>query len=168
MAAAEVFRCSGKALKFSDGHELTKIAKVPAVSLTFWVRRGPRIRCRANADSRCIFLYERLAHCALLGRFILTLPLGATLGDLLDKPVAHGGFAFSRYSASGILAASYLPASCSFVKRPEAIPAEVRKLHELAANLARASSLISLLPRAHADWLRFCYRNSCISQVFHK
>jgi uncharacterized membrane-anchored protein len=36
--------------------------------------------------------------------FILTRPLGATLGDLLDKPVDHGGFAFSRYSASGILA----------------------------------------------------------------
>jgi hypothetical protein len=27
------------------------------------------------------------------------------LGDLLDKPVNHGGFAFSRYSASGILVA---------------------------------------------------------------
>ncbi len=37
--------------------------------------------------------------------FILTRPLGATLGDLLDKPVDHGGFAFSRYSASGILMA---------------------------------------------------------------
>ena len=37
--------------------------------------------------------------------FILTRPLGATLGDLLDKPVDHGGFAFSRYSASGILLA---------------------------------------------------------------
>jgi uncharacterized membrane-anchored protein len=37
--------------------------------------------------------------------FILTRPLGATLGDLLDKPVDHGGFAFSRYGASGILAA---------------------------------------------------------------
>jgi len=37
--------------------------------------------------------------------FILTRPLGATLGDLLDKPVDHGGFAFSRYSASGVLAA---------------------------------------------------------------
>ena len=37
--------------------------------------------------------------------FILTRPLGATLGDLLDKPVYHGGFAFSRYGASGILAA---------------------------------------------------------------
>jgi uncharacterized membrane-anchored protein len=36
--------------------------------------------------------------------FILTRPLGATLGDLLDKPVSEGGLAISRYSASGILA----------------------------------------------------------------
>jgi len=35
--------------------------------------------------------------------FILTRPLGATLGDLLDKPIDHGGFAFSRYTASGVL-----------------------------------------------------------------
>ena len=32
--------------------------------------------------------------------FILTRPLGATLGDLLDKPVSAGGLALSRYSAS--------------------------------------------------------------------
>jgi uncharacterized membrane-anchored protein len=37
--------------------------------------------------------------------FILTRPLGATLGDLLDKPLANGGLAFSRYYASAILAA---------------------------------------------------------------
>jgi uncharacterized membrane-anchored protein len=37
--------------------------------------------------------------------FILTRPLGATLGDLLDKPIANGGLAFSRYYASAILAA---------------------------------------------------------------
>ncbi len=36
--------------------------------------------------------------------FILTRPLGATLGDLLDKPLADGGLAFSRYTASAILA----------------------------------------------------------------
>ncbi len=36
--------------------------------------------------------------------FILTRPLGATLGDLLDKPIAQGGLAFSRYYASAILA----------------------------------------------------------------
>ncbi len=35
--------------------------------------------------------------------FILTRPLGATLGDLLDKPVADGGLAFSRFTASTIL-----------------------------------------------------------------
>jgi uncharacterized membrane-anchored protein len=37
--------------------------------------------------------------------FILTRPLGATLGDLLDKPLSNGGLAFSRYYASAILAA---------------------------------------------------------------
>jgi uncharacterized membrane-anchored protein len=40
--------------------------------------------------------------------FILTRPLGATLGDLLDKPVRDGGLAYSRYAASAILAAVIL------------------------------------------------------------
>jgi uncharacterized membrane-anchored protein len=37
--------------------------------------------------------------------FILTRPLGATVGDWLDKPVADGGLAFGRFYASAILAA---------------------------------------------------------------
>ena len=37
--------------------------------------------------------------------FILTRPLGATLGDLLDKPLSNGGLNFSRYYATAILAA---------------------------------------------------------------
>lgn len=37
--------------------------------------------------------------------FILTRPLGATVGDLLDKPLANGGLAFSCFYASAILAA---------------------------------------------------------------
>jgi len=36
--------------------------------------------------------------------FILTRPLGAVVGDFLDKPVAAGGLALSRYSASLTLA----------------------------------------------------------------
>ncbi len=36
--------------------------------------------------------------------FILTRPLGATVGDLLDKPVADGGFAVSRLVASAMIA----------------------------------------------------------------
>lgn len=35
--------------------------------------------------------------------FILTRPLGATVGDLLDKPVANGGLAFSRPLATAVL-----------------------------------------------------------------
>ncbi|QDM20587.1 hypothetical protein FNL55_06095 [Tardiphaga sp. vice352] len=35
--------------------------------------------------------------------FILTRPLGATVGDLLDKPVADGGMAFGRFTASAVL-----------------------------------------------------------------
>jgi len=32
--------------------------------------------------------------------FILTRPLGAVVGDCLDKPIAKGGLALSRYNAS--------------------------------------------------------------------
>lgn len=36
--------------------------------------------------------------------FILTRPLGAVVGDFLDKPVSHGGLALSRAGASAVLA----------------------------------------------------------------
>ncbi|MBN9556688.1 MAG: hypothetical protein J0I26_04085 [Alphaproteobacteria bacterium] len=36
--------------------------------------------------------------------FILTRPLGATVGDFLDKPLNHGGLALSRPLASAVLA----------------------------------------------------------------
>lgn len=35
--------------------------------------------------------------------FILTRPLGAVVGDFLDKPIAKGGLDLSRYSASAVL-----------------------------------------------------------------
>lgn len=35
--------------------------------------------------------------------FVLTRPLGAVIGDFLDKPVDHGGLDLSRYAASGVL-----------------------------------------------------------------
>ena len=36
--------------------------------------------------------------------FILTRPLGATVGDILDKPISHGGLALSRPLASAVIA----------------------------------------------------------------
>ena len=36
--------------------------------------------------------------------FVLTRPLGATLGDFLTKPIAHGGLDLSRGASSAVLA----------------------------------------------------------------
>ena len=54
--------------------------------------------------------------------FILTRPLGATLGDLLDKPVSSGGFAISRYLASAILAGLIVALIAVLPKRAGAHP----------------------------------------------
>jgi uncharacterized membrane-anchored protein len=54
--------------------------------------------------------------------FILTRPLGATLGDLLDKPVTSGGFAISRYLASAILAGLIVALIAVLPKRAGAHP----------------------------------------------
>jgi uncharacterized membrane-anchored protein len=50
--------------------------------------------------------------------FILTRPLGAVVGDFLDKPVAQGGLALSRYLASAILAVVIVGCVAIFRQRP--------------------------------------------------
>jgi len=49
--------------------------------------------------------------------FILTRPLGAVLGDFMDKPIANGGLALSRYSATGALVAFILLCVLAFPHR---------------------------------------------------
>ena len=49
--------------------------------------------------------------------FILTRPLGATVGDFLDKPVAHGGLALDRFSASTVLIAFIVACIVIFPQR---------------------------------------------------
>lgn len=51
-----------------------------------------------------LYCWTRVSRTALFWTaFILTRPLGAVLGDFLDKPVDKGGLALSRYSASAAL-----------------------------------------------------------------
>ncbi len=53
-----------------------------------------------------LYYWTSVSHVLLFwAAFILTRPLGATVGDFLDKPLAHGGLALSRYTASAVLAA---------------------------------------------------------------
>ncbi len=51
------------------------------------------------------YFRTRISHTILFwSAFILTRPLGAVVGDFVDKPVSSGGLALSRYAASaGIL-----------------------------------------------------------------
>jgi uncharacterized membrane-anchored protein len=51
------------------------------------------------------YFFTRISRVALFwAAFILTRPLGATVGDFLDKPVSDGGLALSRPIASAVIA----------------------------------------------------------------
>ncbi len=53
-----------------------------------------------------LYFWTRVSRVLLFwAAFILTRPLGATVGDFLDKPTDHGGLALSRPLASAVLAA---------------------------------------------------------------
>ncbi len=50
------------------------------------------------------YFWTRISRTVLFwAAFVLTRPLGAVVGDFLDKPVASGGLALSRYTASAVL-----------------------------------------------------------------
>ena len=53
-----------------------------------------------------LYFYTRLSRVLLFwAAFILTRPLGATVGDFLDKPLADGGLNLGRFAASAVLLA---------------------------------------------------------------
>lgn len=58
--------------------------------------------------------------------FILTRPLGAAVGDFLDKPIAKGGLDFSRPLASAVLAAAILALILILPQRAGQHPGENR------------------------------------------
>lgn len=64
------------------------------------------------------YFWTKLSHTLLFWlAFILTRPLGAVVGDFLDKPIAAGGLAFSRYTASALLLAFILACILMFKQR---------------------------------------------------
>jgi uncharacterized membrane-anchored protein len=69
------------------------------------------------------YLWTSLSRTLLFwSAFILTRPLGATLGDLLDKPLSDGGLAISRFYASAILAAIIIACVALLPQRAGAHP----------------------------------------------
>jgi uncharacterized membrane-anchored protein len=62
--------------------------------------------------------------------FILTRPLGATVGDFLDKPIDHGGLALSRPLASAIIAAFILGCLLVLPQRAGSHPGQPEMVRE--------------------------------------
>ena len=65
-----------------------------------------------------VWLWSTISRTTLFwAAFILTRPLGAVLGDFLDKPLAAGGLALSRYTATAVLLGFIVLAIIAFPQR---------------------------------------------------
>jgi uncharacterized membrane-anchored protein len=71
------------------------------------------------------YFYTNISHTLLFWcAFILTRPLGATLGDLLDKPINQGGLSVNRFLASAILVAIMIACVLIFPQKAGNHPGE--------------------------------------------
>src|SRR6266850_7039481 len=66
-----------------------------------------------------LYYFTSISHVILFwAAFILTRPLGAVVGDFLDKPMAQGGLALSRYTASVALLVVIVALILIFPQKP--------------------------------------------------
>ena len=74
-----------------------------------------------------LYYWTHVSRVALFwAAFILTRPLGATVGDYLDKPVSEGGLALSRPIATAVIAAFILLCLLILPQRAGRHPASVK------------------------------------------
>jgi uncharacterized membrane-anchored protein len=70
-----------------------------------------------------LYFYTRVSRVGLFwAAFILTRPLGATVGDFLDKPRDSGGLALDRFTASAVLAGFMIFCLVLFAQRAAKVP----------------------------------------------
>ncbi|OBI02635.1 hypothetical protein A5714_05045 [Mycobacterium sp. E2462] len=94
----------------------------------FGYERGALVFTAALAVVVGLYLWTGVSRVALFWvAFILTRPLGATVGDFIDKPVSDGGLAWSRPLASLVLAAVIAALIVALPQRPGGHPG-----HEVA------------------------------------
>jgi uncharacterized membrane-anchored protein len=72
----------------------------------FGYERGALVFGGALVLIAALYFFTNFSHVTLFwAAFILTRPLGATLGDILTKPVDDGGMNLSRFTSSYVIAA---------------------------------------------------------------
>ncbi len=65
------------------------------------------------------YRWSRVSHTILFwAAFVLTRPLGAVVGDFLDKPISSGGLDLSRFGASAVLLVFMAGCIAIFPQRP--------------------------------------------------
>ena len=94
----------------------------PATGLGLGYGGGAILFAAGLALVACAYFWTKTSRTFLFwAAFILTRPLGATVGDFLDKPVANGGLDLSRYTASAVLAVFILICVTLIPQRAERI-----------------------------------------------
>jgi uncharacterized membrane-anchored protein len=67
----------------------------------------------------CMYYFTSVSRTILFWiAFVLTRPLGAVVGDLLDKPHEDGGLELSRYTATAVLLVLIIGAIIIFPQKP--------------------------------------------------
>ena len=133
---------------FSTGSINVQTVATPKVELFYWVtitfsqtlgtalgdwladtgglgyEGGALVFGAALAVVAALYYWTSVSHVFLFWTaFILTRPLGATVGDLLDKPISNGGLSLSRPLASAVIAAFIVAALVLIPQRAGQHPA---------------------------------------------
>lgn len=91
----------------------------------FGYERGALIFLAALGAVVALYVWTGVSRVALFWiAFILTRPLGATVGDFIDKPVADGGLALSRPLASLVIAGVMVALLVVLPQRPGRHPSQ--------------------------------------------
>lgn len=96
--------------------------------------KGAMVFAGALAVIGALYLFTKLSRPILFwSAFILTRPLGATLGDIITKPFNHGGLNLSRPASSIVLLVAMIPLVYFWSRHAE--QPEVGANSQVAANI---------------------------------
>lgn len=135
--------CSLAAWYFTSGSINVQTVATPKIEVFYWVTitfsqtlgtalgdwiaddtglgydGGALVFCAALVLLAALYYRTTISHVFLFwAAFILTRPLGATVGDFLDKPTSEGGLALSRPLASGVILALIVVLILALPQRP--------------------------------------------------
>jgi uncharacterized membrane-anchored protein len=89
---------------------------------------GAGIFAAALAVAAALYFWTSISRALLFwAAFILTRPLGATVGDFLDKPLDHGGLNLSRPVATAVLGALIIAGILLFPQRAGSHPGKAQE-----------------------------------------